>query len=300
MKAHRDRDLCLGQIPARWHGKPTVLRIALGSKLRRLREANGITREAAGYAIRGSSAKISRLELGRVGFKERDVADLLTLYGATDERDRAAFLTLARQANTPGWWHEYGDVLPNWFETYVGLEQAASVIRTYEPQLVPGLLQTEDCARAVMRLRHLQASADEVERRVALRMARQEFLTQPGAPDLWVALDESALCRPFGSREIQRAQLQHLIEMAQLPNITLQVVPFHVGGHAATGGPFTILRFSEPGLPDVVYLEHLTNALYLDKSRDTRDYLVIMDSLCVQAESPAGSISFLHRILKES
>jgi transcriptional regulator with XRE-family HTH domain len=276
-----------------------VLRIALGSKLRRLREANGITREAAGNAIRGSSAKISRLELGRVGFKERDVADLLTLYGVTDEQERDASLALARQANVPGWWREYGDVLPTWFGTYLGLEQAASVIRTYEPTFVPGLLQTEDCARAIMRLRHLHACADDIERRVAVRMTRQQFLTRPGAPDLWVVLDESALCRPFGSREVQRAQLRHLIEMAQLPNITLQVVPFHVGDPPAVGGAFTVLRFSEPGLPNVVYLEHLTSALYLDKSRDTVEYLAVMDNLCIQAESPDETMGFLRKILKE-
>ncbi|HEY3894685.1 MAG TPA: helix-turn-helix transcriptional regulator [Pseudonocardiaceae bacterium] len=299
MTAQNDREPYDGQIPAHWHGKPTVLRIALGSKLRRLREASGVTRDAAGYVIRGSSSKISRLELGRVSFKERDVADLLTLYGTTDEQEREAFLALARQANTPGWWREYGDVLPNWFETYLGLEQAASLIRTYEPALVPGLLQTEDYARAVIQLRHVQASANDIERRVALRMARQELLTQPRAPDLWIALDESALCRPLGSRAVHRAQLRHLIEMARRPNITLQVVPFHVGGPAATGGPFTILRFAEPGVPDVVYLEYLASALYLDKERDTVGYLAIMDSLCIEAESPDGSISFLRRIIED-
>jgi hypothetical protein len=209
-------------------------------------------------------------------------------------------LTLARQANTPGWWREYGDVLPNWFETYLGLEQAASVIRTYEPQLVPGLLQTEDYARAIMLLRHLRVSYGEIERRVALRMARQAFLSQPGAPDLWVVLDEAALQRPLGDQEIQRAQLLHLIEMAQRPNIILQIVPFNTGGHAAAGGPFTILRFSEPDLPDIVYLEHLTNAVYLDRNRDTGEYLEIMDNLCIQAESSTGTISFLHRIINES
>jgi hypothetical protein len=188
--------------------------------------------------------------------------------------------------------------LPTWFETYLGLEQAASVIRTYEPALVPGLLQTEDYARAVIQLRHVQASASDVERRIALRMARQEFLTQPGAPYLWVALDESALRRPLGSRAVQRAQLQHLIEMAQRPNIKLQVVPLQVGGPAAVGGPFTILRFSEPGVPDVVYLEHLASALYLDKERDTVGYLALMDSLCIEAKSPDASISFLRRIIE--
>jgi Domain of unknown function (DUF5753)/Helix-turn-helix domain len=299
MAVQSDRDPSRGQIPAHWHGKPTVLRMALGSKLRRLREASRVTREAAGYIIRGSSSKISRMELGRVSFKERDVADLLTFYGVTDEQEREVFLALVRQANAPGWWHNYGDVLPSWFETYLGLEQAASVIRIYEPALVPGLLQTEGYARAVIELRHLQASATDVERRVALRMARQEFLTQPGAPNLWVALDESALRRPLGSGMVQRGQLQHLIEMARRPNITLQVVPLHVGGPAAVGGPFTVLRFSEPGMPDVVYLEHLGSACYLDKDRDTVGYLALMDSLCIEAESPRASIGFLHRIIED-
>jgi transcriptional regulator with XRE-family HTH domain len=299
MTTQRDRDSYRDQIPAHWQGTPTVPRIALGSKLRRLREASGVTLEAAGYLIRGSSSKISRLERGRVSFKERDVADLLTLYGITDEQEREALLALAREASTPGWWREYGDVLPNWFETYLGLEQGASVIRTYEPALVPGLLQTEDYARAVIQLRHPQVSAYDVKRRVALRMARQGFLTQPSAPDLWVALDESALRRPLGSRAVQRAQLQHLIEMAQRPNITLQVVPLSVGGPAAVGGPFTILRFAEPGVPDVVYVEHLTSALYLDKERDTVGYLALMDSLCVEAQSPEASLSFVRRIIED-
>lgn len=300
MRPRRDREQSLDAIPVQWSGKPTALRIALGSKLRQLREASGITREAAGYAIRGSSAKISRLELGRVGSKERDVVDLLTLYGVNDAEEREAFVALARQANSPGWWREYGDVLPNWFETYLGLEQSASVIRTYEPQLVPGLLQTEDYARAIMLLRHLHVPYGEIERRVALRMARQAFLSRPGSPDLWVALDEAALRRTLGDRKIQRAQLRHLVEMAQLPNVTLQVLPFDAGGHAATGGSFTILRFSERGLPDIVYLEHLTNALYLDKKRDTADYLAIMDNLCIQAASPTKTMNFLHQIIEES
>lgn len=299
MGAQTNRVLSFSDVSAQWQGKPTALRIALGSKLRQLRESRGITREAAGYEIRASSAKIARLELGRVPSKERDVADLLTLYGVTDAEERETFLTLARQANSPGWWREYGDVLPNWFQTYLGLEQAASVIRTYEVQFMPCLLQTEDYARAITQVRHLHVPAQEVDRRVALRMARQEFLTQPGAPDLWVALDEAAFRRPLGDRRVQRAQLLHLIEMAQLANVTLQVVPFAAGGHAAAGGPFTILRFSEPDLPDVVYLEHLTNALYLDKKRDTVDYLAVMDNLCIRAESPEGTVSFLREIINE-
>lgn len=289
-----------GQVPVAASEGPTVLRLALGTQLRRLRERRGITREAAGDAIRASHAKISRLELGRVGFKARDVADLLTLYDITDEQQRAAFLGLARRANEPGWWRQYSDVLSSWFETYLGLEQDSSVIRSYEVQFVPGLLQTEDCARAVMQLCQLHGSAEEVERRVALRMARQDFLTQPGAPDYWAVLDEAVLRRPLSSRQTLRAQIRHLIEMAELPNITLQVVPFHAGGHAAAGGPFTILRFTEPDLPDIVYLEQLTSAVYLDKKRETDNYLIVMDRLCVEAQSPADTTNFLEEILNES
>ncbi|MGH3864737.1 MAG: helix-turn-helix domain-containing protein [Pseudonocardiaceae bacterium] len=277
---------------------PTALRIVLGNQLRQLREASGVTTGAAGHAIRASHAKISRMELGRVGFKERDVADLLTLYGITDEQERGVFLALARRSNVPGWWHHYSDILPSWFEMYLGLEQASSVIRTYEPQLVPGLLQTEEGARAVIRLCDLSASAEDIERRVALRMKRQKVLTQPEAPSYWVVIDEAALWRLDG-RSAMREQIRHLIEMAELTNITLQVIPLYSGAHAAVGGPFTILRFSEPDLPDIVYLEQLTSALYLDKIQDVQYYQVVMDRLCVQAKPPAEAIRFLSSTLKE-
>ncbi|MEU6343696.1 helix-turn-helix transcriptional regulator [Streptomyces sp. NPDC046977] len=280
-------------------GGPTVLRIVLGTQLRRLREASHITREAAGEAIRGSHAKISRLELGRVGYKERDVADLLTLYGVTDESERADFLKLARQASTPGWWHRYGDVLPGWFETLVGLEEAASVIRTYEVQFVPGLLQTEEYARSVIRLGHPRASGVELERRVALRMARQRLLTTPGAPRLWAVVDEAALRRTLGGREAMRGQLERLIEAAAQPNVTLQIAPFNVGGLATAGGPVTILRFLEPDLPDIVYLEQLTSSLYLDKQEDVDNYLAVMDRLSAEAEPPARTPGILDDILKQ-
>jgi transcriptional regulator with XRE-family HTH domain len=297
VKPQLDRDLSRGVRSVWAQGGPTALRMALGGHLRRLREASGITREAAGHTIRASSSKISRLELGRVASKERDVADLLTLYGVTDSEERQTLLSLARQANAPGWWRKYGDVLPSWFDTYLGLEQAASVIRVYHPQLVPDLLQTQDYARAVMQACHVHVSVGEVNRRVALRMARQAFLSQPGAPQLWVLLDEAALRRPLGDQKIQRAQLEHLTEMAQRRNVTLQVVRFSAGGHAAAGGPFAILRFAEPDLPDIVYLEHLTNAVYLDKKRDTVQYLAIMDRLCVQAESPSVTLNFLQQLI---
>jgi len=274
---------------------PTVLRIGLGSTLRRLRENAGVDRETAGNAIRASVAKISRMELGRVGFKIRDVADLLTLYGVRDQVRREEFLDLARRANEPGWWHRYSDLLANWFETYLGLEQAASVIRTFELQFVPGLLQTPDYARAVTRLGHTRA--EEVERRVELRMHRQELLDQPGAPMLWAVIDESALRRSVSNDPgVLRAQLDHLIAMNERSNVSLQIVPLSAGGHAAAGGSFTILRFAQPDLPDVVYLEQLTSALYLDKHADTDHYAMVMDRLVARLEPPAHAAAILDRI----
>ena len=234
---------------------PTALRIGLGSQLRRRRERAGISREVAGEALRASPAKISRLELGRVGFKERDVLDLLTLYGVTDDTERTQFLALARRANAPGWWHRYSDLLPGWFETYLGLEQASTMIRTYELQFVPGLLQTREYARAVTLLGH--EDAEDVERRVELRLRRQEVLTAPGAPTLWAVIDEAALRRSLNGPELLRAQLDHLLAMNELPNVSVQIAPLSFGGHAAAGGPFSILRFAEPDLPDIVYLEQL-------------------------------------------
>lgn len=280
-------------------GGPTVLRMLLGSQLRKLREAKGVTREAAGWEIRASDSKISRMELGRVGFKERDVADLLTFYGVNDEQERSAMLGLARQANTPGWWHRYGDVLPTWFQAYLGLEAAAALIRTYEVQFIPGLLQTSDYARAVILLGHGGAGTEEIQRRVALRIARQQVLTRADAPHLWAVLDEAVLRRPIGGPEVMRSQIASLIEVNKLPNVTLQVVPFDAGGHAAAGGAFTLLRFPDQDLPDVVYLEHLTSSLYLDKRDDVDTYAMAMERLCVEAAPPARTVEILEQILRD-
>lgn len=274
-------------------GGPTVLRIVLGTHLRRLREKCGISREAAGDAIRGSHAKISRLELGRVSSKERDIADLLTLYGVLDPSLREQYLALARQASTPGWWQKYSDVLPSWFETLIGLEEAASVIRSYEVQFIPGLLQTPDYARACVRLGNPRASEQQVQRRVELRMERQKMLVKPHAPRLWAVVDEAALRRPLGGTEAMHTQLKHLRELAELPNVTLQIAPFRLGGLAAAGGPVTILRFIEPDLPDIVYLEQLNSALYLDKREEVEDYMAVMDSLCATAEPHEKTGEFL-------
>jgi transcriptional regulator with XRE-family HTH domain len=268
----------------------------LGAQLRRLREASGITREKAAYAIRGSESKISRMELGRVGFKARDVADLLTLYGVTDTRHRTQLLALAQDANTPGWWHRYNDLLPGWFQPYLGLEAAASLIRTYEVQFVPGLLQTEEYARAVIRLGHGRAGTEEIERRVRLRMARQQILTRPDSPQLWAVVDEGALRRPIGGPAVMRDQLDVLIATTRRPRIRLQVIPFDVGGHAAAGGAFTILRFADADLPDVVYLEQLTSALYLEKREDIDQYASALGRLYIDAAPPDRTAAILDRI----
>lgn len=270
-----------------------VSRILLGSQLRRLREEKGISRDAAGYHIRASESKISRMELGRVGFKQRDVADLLTLYGVTEESERNALLELARGAHGAGWWHSYSDVLPGWFQTYVGLEESAASIRTYEVQFVPGLLQAPDYAKAVTRLGRRAAPEEEVDRRVRLRMRRQEQLLSGRGPDYLAVIDEAALRRPLGGPEVMRAQIRHLIDLGQRPNITVQLMPFRHGGHAAEGGPFTILRFPEQDPPDVVYLEQLTGAMYLDKHDDVAQYHQAMDRLREESQTPEQTIDLL-------
>ncbi|EPD66886.1 helix-turn-helix domain-containing protein [Streptomyces sp. HGB0020] len=281
-------------------GGPTVQRIMLGTRLRRLRESLNISRDSAASAIRASDAKLCRMELGRVGFKQRDVADLLTLYGVQEPDVRQEYLDSVQRANEPGWWRAYGDAFPSWFEQHLGLEEAASLIRTYEVQFVPGLLQTPAYAEAVIRLGHPISSPEAIKRRVELRMTRQELLTRPGAPKLWVVVDEAALRRPLGGSAVMRDQLRHLIDIAALQNVTLQVLPFHVGGHAAAGGPITVLRFPVPDLPDVVYLEQLSSALYLDKPEEVDHYLAVMDRLSLVASPTADSVAFLERVLEQT
>jgi hypothetical protein len=271
----------------------------LGAHLRRLREAQGVTREDAGWEIRSSDSKISRMELGKVSFKERDVADLLTLYGVTDTEERERLLLLARDANTPGWWHRYGDVLAGWFQFYLGLEAAANLIRTYEVQFIPGLLQTREYARAVVLLANGRASAQEIERRVDLRVKRQQVLSSAQPPQVWAVIDEAALRRPIGGYAVQRAQIQSLIDATEMPNVRLQILPFEVGGHAGAGGSFTILRFPEGDLPDIVYVEQLTSALYLDKREDLDAYAEAMERLCVEADPPGRTADKLAKMLTD-
>jgi len=276
-----------------------VLRMLLGAQLRRLREHASITRDDAGYHIRASGSKISRMELGRVSFKERDVTDLLEYYGVTDLAEKEKLVQLTREANATPWYQKFQDVVPDWFHVYVGLEEAAQLIRVYEVQFVPGLLQTEEYARAVVLQGAPGVDPDEVERRVALRMGRQKLLTRENPPRYWVIMDEAALRRPMGGREVHVAQIERLIDLVGEPNITLQVMPFRYGGHAADGGAFTIMRFPETDLPDVVYMEYLTGAHYIDKPEEVERYAAVMERLSVAGTSPDRTREILSGMLKE-
>lgn len=278
---------------------PILTRLVLGEMLRRLREVRGINALEAGAAIRASESKINRLELGRAGVKLRDVADLCALYGVADHAERTTLLELARQTNLPVWWQRYRDVLPRWFETYLGLEQDADIIRGYEVQFVPGLLQIAGYARAVIELGHGNAPEADIERRLTLRMRRQRILYRAGPPRLWMVIDEAALRRPVGGRAMMFAQLEHLIDVCELPHVTIQVLPFSAGGHAGAGGPIGLLRLPALGLPDVIYLEQLTTASYPDRANEREYFRHILNRLAVQAEPPAKTPAILRRILGE-
>ncbi len=277
---------------------PTARRIVLGSQLRRLREAAEISRADAGYSIRASGSKISRLERGRVSFKERDVSDLLTMYGVTEPEQRERFLEMVSQSNQPGWWNRYTDLMPEWFQDYVGLEESATRIQTYELQFVPGLLQTEDYARAIASHGRPELADELVERRVRLRAQRQKLLGHPDAPRIWAVVDESVLHRPIGGRTVMLAQIEQLLEITKLPTVTVQVVPYQLSGYAAEGA-FSMLRFAEPELPDLVYIEHLAGALYLDKPEEIETYSRVFDRLTVDAETPDRTRQMLTKLRAE-
>ncbi|MCO5966979.1 MULTISPECIES: helix-turn-helix domain-containing protein [Actinoallomurus] len=279
--------------------RPTVRRRIVGAQLRRLREAAGTSRKEAAEAINATESRIGRLEQGRAGLDEDDVVALLKLYGIDDRGERDALLTVVREASRPGWLQAYNNAMPAWFRPYVDLEEAAQVIRTYEVQFIPGLLQTPEYTRAVVMQGMSDPSADEVERRVELRMRRQRILYQPHPPRLWAVIDEAALWRPIGGVEVTRAQLRALHEAARRENITVQVMPFRVGGHAGEAGAFTILRFPEPELPDIAYIEQLTGAMYLEKDDDMDHYTAAMERLCVQSASPEESMDLISKIMRE-
>jgi transcriptional regulator with XRE-family HTH domain len=273
---------------------PTVLRILLGTQLRRLRESRGITAQASARAIRGSESKISRIELGRNAIREIDVLDLLTFYGV-GAVEREQLLTLAEQANRPGWWHRYNDILPDWFQSYVGMEEAATSIRVYEAQFIPGLLQTPQYTAAV--LAFCDIPIGEAERHVILRKERQRRFSE-GRLRLWAIVEETALRRPIGGKEILLDQLRYLLSLSSRQNLTLQIIPADMGGHAVPSG-FTILRFGDADLPDVAYLEHLTSALYFDKKSDVDRYLLAIERLSIVSAKPSETPRRLTTIISQ-
>ena len=282
-------------------GGPTALRMILGKQLQALREKAEMSFDEAAAAILSSPFTIRRMERAEGGFKPLTVKSLLIAYGVTDPDEIEAFLSLCRDAVKPGWWHSYGDVLPDWFRTFVGLEEAASLIRGYEPHWVPGLLQTGDYARASVRTGFPHAPDAEVERRVLLRLARQKILDRPDPPHLWVVIDETVLRRAAATTgaPAMRAQIDRLTEATERPGITLQVLTFAAGMHPAAYGLFYLLRFPDKDMPDLVYGESMTSAWYIDKPREASAYLEVLDRVSAQAAPPDTTASLLRTIRKE-
>ncbi|MBV9450923.1 MAG: helix-turn-helix domain-containing protein [Streptosporangiaceae bacterium] len=271
----------------------------LARQLQALREKAGMSYEQAAEAIYSSPWTIRRMERAEGGLKPLTVKSLLMAYGITDVREIDAFLYLARDASKPGWWHSYDDVLPSWFRTAVGLEESASLIRAYEPQVVPGLLQTEGYIRALIAASSPAAPDDFNERSVALRLVRQQLLQRPDPPRYWAALDETVLRRPIGGPEVMREQIEYLIAAAQRPKLTIQIIPYAAGWHPALYGMFNIFRFPDAELPDIVYSEALTGACYLSKPEESARYTQALDRMCVQAATPEESLTILRDTLKE-
>jgi DNA-binding XRE family transcriptional regulator len=286
-------------VPDAVQGSPTVLRIILGRQLQALREKAGLTYQQAGDAIYASEWTIRRMEAGKGSLKPLNIKSLLVAYSVTDVREIDAFLALARDASRPGWWHSYSDVLPEWFKVAVGLEESASLIRGYQPQVVPGLLQTAAYARAITAASFPHETVEDQERRVALRLGRQDLLRRPAPPEYWIVLEETVLRRPIGGPEVMRGQVEYLIEAAARPNVTVQVLPFSVGWHPALYGMFNIFRFPDEEMDDVVYSEELTGAFYLNKPDETGKYTEALDRMAAQAATPDQTITILRKILKE-
>ncbi|GLW48542.1 transcriptional regulator [Streptomyces sp. NBRC 14336] len=258
----------------------------LGKRLQELREAAGLKREEAAKVLRVASATVRRMEMAEVALKIPYVQVLLDTYGVPAE-EAAAFVSLAEEANQPGWWQRYHDVLPDWFSLYVSLEGAARMIRSYEPHFVPGLLQTEDYARAVLQAGTIgQMGPESIERHVALRMERQRLLDKPDRPHLWVIMDETVLRRPVSDHtSVMREQLDRLLEFSERDRVTLQIAEFARGPHPGTYAPFTLFRFAEPELPDMVFTEYLTGALYLDSRTEVAAHLEVLDHMSTGAAS---------------
>jgi transcriptional regulator with XRE-family HTH domain len=270
---------------------PTVRRRRLAAELRRLRESAELTIDEVGEKLECSASKISRIETGHVGVTPRDVRDMLEVYGIEDD-GREALVQLAREARKKGWWHAYNEVFTG---SFVGLETDASSLHTHQALLVPGLLQTEGYTRAVIRAIRPDVTESDMERRVAARVVRQRLLTDAHPPEYWAVIDEAALRRKVGGPEIMRAQLERLVELAALPHVTLQVVPFSAGAHAGMEAPFLILGFPEQADPDVVYVENTTSGVYLEQPSDVHRYTLMFDHLRAAALKPDDTVAMVEQ-----
>lgn len=278
---------------------PTVGQLVLGRRLQHLREKAGMKREEAAAVLHVTAATVRRMETAEVALKIPYVRMLLQSYGVPD-REVEEFARLAAEANRPGWWQRFRDVLPDWFSVHVSLENSAKLIRAYEPHVVPGLLQTEDYARHVLRLGSVSRTGSrELERQVALRMERQRLLDREDAPHLWVLVDETALRRPVGSPQVMRAQIDHLLRATERPRVTLQIVEFAAGYHPANYGPFVLFRFEQPELPDMVYVEYLTGAVYLDERTEVASHLELLDRMSAQAATARRTREILRDFREE-
>ncbi|UFR03940.1 helix-turn-helix domain-containing protein [Streptomyces sp. Go40/10] len=275
---------------------PTVRRRRLGQELRRLRELKGMTAEEVAERLLVSQSKISRLENGRRSISQRDVRDLCGVYEVEDQRIVDSLMEMARDSRQQGWWHTFGDIP---YSVYIGLETDAESLRVYEPQLVTGLLQTRAYAETLVQGALPETSTAEIEKRVQVRMRRQERITAQNNPlRLWVVLDEAALKRVVGSRLVMREQLEHLIEMSQLPHVTVQVLPFDVGAHPGLNGKYAILEFADAADSSVVYLEGVTSDLYLEKAQDVQKYAVMYEHLRAQSLNVEASRQFIADVAK--
>lgn len=279
------------------HVNPTVRRRRLGQELRRLRELKGMTAEEVAERLLVSQSKISRLENGRRSISQRDVRDLCGVYEVEDHRIVESLMQMAKDSRQQGWWHAFGDIP---YSVYIGLETDAESLRVYEPQVVPGLLQTRGYAEALINGALPEAPPNDIEKRVTVRARRQDRITAPEQPlRLWAVIDESALRRMVGGKQVMIEQLEQLVELSHLPHVTVQVLPFDMGAHPGINGQYAILEFPDAADSSVVYIEGVTSDLYLEKAHDVQRYSVMYEHLRAQSLNVEQSRIFIGEIAKE-
>lgn len=277
---------------------PTVRRRRLASELRRLRKESGLTAEAVAERLEYDQSWVSRIESGRRGIRPNDLKALLDVYEVFGQA-REDLLQLARQARQRGWWHSYGDVIPEWFQVFVGLEAEAAQLRSYDPELIPGLLQTPDYYRSYLRVAPMTPKPDEVDRKIEFRLARQARITDDDPLQFWAVMNEAVIRRRVGSKAAMKAQLNHLVEMSERANVTLQVLPFSVGAHPAMDGGFVIFGFPEAADPDVIYLESQAGSVYVEERPAIDRYNLVFNHLIAKALDPDQTRDLLAAVSKE-